>query len=294
MQEPIIVQVRQPRHRQARRSRRRPVFWGNILCLVVLLAVAAVGIRNLCTGRAAWPTGWFTAQRSSLDEETMGLLRGLAAQDGRVQTVIDHQNDYPSDILKMLAKNEDMLDFVLEYPAKKGKVYAETVGEVESGKYPLLLQYDQRWGYGAYGSSTVVVSGCGPACLSMVVAGLTGDNGNTPYEIAQYANEHGYYVSGKGTKWTLMSEGAAHFGVTGKELPLSRGVIEGALSQGKPVICCMKPGDFTTTGHFILITGTIDGQFTVNDPNSVQRSARLWDYETLEPQISNLWAFERT
>lgn len=229
--------------------------------------------------------------RASLDCETLQALRDLAAQDGRVQDVIDRCQDYPEDLLKMLSRNLDMLDFVLEYPEKKGQVFAGTIGEVEAGEIPLLLQYDQRWGYGDYGASSVVVSGCGPACLAMVAAGLTGDDTITPYAVARYAAQEGYYVYGAGTAWTLMSQGASHFGVEGEELPLMKSRMESALEEGWPIICVVGPGDFTTSGHFIVITGTRDGRFTVNDPNSTQRSGMLWDYETLEPQISNLWAF---
>lgn len=225
------------------------------------------------------------------DDETLQKLQDLVSQDQRVQEVIDNWQSYPEDILKMLSKNLDMLDFVLEYPENVGQVFAETIGEIEVGEIPLLLQYDQRWGYGNYGNSTVVVSGCGPTCLSMVIASLTGDDTITPYVVAQYANEQGYYVPSAGTSWTLMSEGAKHFGVIGEELPLTKSIMEGALNEGRPIICSIRPGDFTTTGHFIVITGMEDGQFTVNDPNSTERSNMLWDYETLERQISNLWAF---
>ena len=126
----------------------------------------------------------------------------------------------------------------------------------------------------------------------MVITSLTGDDTITPYVVAQYASEQGYYVPGAGTAWTLMSEGAKHFGVIGEELPLTKSIMEGVLKEGRPIICSMRHGDFTTTGHFIVITGIKDGQFTVNDPNSTERSNMLWDYDTLKPQISNLWAFQ--
>ena len=42
-----------------------------------------------------------------------------------------------------------------------------------------------------------------------------------------------------------------------------------------------------------VITGMQKGQFTINDPNSTERSNRLWDYETLEPQMDHLWAFRK-
>ena len=87
-----------------------------------------------------------------------------------------------------------------------------------------------------------------------------------------------------------MAEGCAAFGLAGKELPLSQGVMEKALREGAVIVCSMGPGDFTTGGHFILITGAADGGFSVNDPNSSERSARLWEYDTLAPQIKNLWA----
>lgn len=245
---------------------------------------------------AAAAAFWFLRGRASANEppspELLESLEAMASQDVRVREVIDNCESYPTDLLKMLSRNEDMLDFVLGYPENRGRVLAEDIGEVEKGTVPLLLQYDPRWGYGAYGSSTVAVSGCGPACLAMVIAGLTGDNSVTPYDVARYANAHGYYVPGAGTAWTLMSKGSAHFGVIGEELPLVESIMKRELAEGRPIICSVGPGDFTTAGHFIVLTGVEDGQFTVNDPNSPQRSEMLWDYETLEPQISNLWSFQ--
>lgn len=245
---------------------------------------------------AAAAAFWLLRGRVSANEppspELLESLEAMASQDMRVREVIDNCESYPTDLLKMLSRNEDMLDFVLGYPENRGRVLAEDIGEVEKGTVPLLLQYDPRWGYGAYGSSTVAVSGCGPACLAMVIAGLTGDNSVTPYDVARYANAHGYYVPGAGTAWTLMSKGSAHFGVIGEELPLVESIMKRELAEGRPIICSVGPGDFTTAGHFIVLTGVEDGQFTVNDPNSPQRSEMLWDYETLEPQISNLWSFQ--
>ena len=54
----------------------------------------------------------------------------------------------------------------------------------------------------------------------------------------------------------------------------------------------MRPGDFTTQGHFIVLVGGEDGKIIVNDPNSKERSSLLWEYDTLAGQIKNLWVFE--
>lgn len=125
----------------------------------------------------------------------------------------------------------------------------------------------------------------------MVAAGLTGDSTVTPYKVAKFAEENGYYAGEAGTSWSLMTEGARQFGIHGEEMGLSEEEIISALENGNPVICSMSPGDFTTTGHFIVLVGTEDGKIRVNDPNSVKRSEKLWDYATLEPQINNLWVY---
>ena len=38
---------------------------------------------------------------------------------------------------------------------------------------------------------------------------------------------------------------------------------------------------------------TFFGSKVVNDPNSKSRSKILWDYDTLEGQIKNLWGFTK-
>lgn len=199
--------------------------------------------------------------------------------------------EYPEELLDMLERNPDLYDFVHNYPEKKGQIFADNIGEVTKGVFPLLLQWDERWGYGYYGESTVAVSGCAPTALSIVYAGLTGENTVTPYTIASYAAENGYYIPGSGTDWSLMTEGCKYFGISGDEIPLSENSVKNALNSGHPIICSMRPGDFTTTGHFIVLTGTEDGKIRVNDPNSIENSA-LWDYDTLSSQIRNLWTFQ--
>ena len=204
-----------------------------------------------------------------------------------------NEGEYPKELLDMLSRNPDMEDFVMKYPEKKGHVYADTIGEVKKGTIPLLLQWDERWGYGYYGDSLVAVSGCAPTSLSMVVAGLTGKNTVTPYTIAKYAEENGYYVTGTGTSWELFNSGCREFGVEGENIALSKTSVFHALESGMPIICSMRPGDFTTAGHFIVLTGIEEGKIKVNDPNSKKNSEKLWDYDTLEPQIKNLWAFQK-
>lgn len=223
-------------------------------------------------------------------KERLGRLNN---QDSRIKDIIINYNNYPEELLDMLSRNIDMIDFVADYQSKKGKIYSDNIGTVNKGEVPLLLQWDERWGYGNYGESCIAVSGCAPTCLSMVIAGLTGDNSITPYDVGKYSEENGFYVKGTGTSWSLMTTGSSHFGIKGKEISLSENVIYNELKAGHPIICSMRKGDFTTTGHFIVLTGVKDGKIKVNDPNSTQRSEILWEYDRLESQIKNLWAFSK-
>jgi predicted double-glycine peptidase len=127
----------------------------------------------------------------------------------------------------------------------------------------------------------------------MVALYLTGNPTYTPAYMADYALNEGYYVAGSGTAWSLMSEGCSAFGLSAQVLPLDEDIMAAALNAGKPIICALGPGDFTDNGHFIVLTGYTGDGFTLNDPNSPQRSSQVWTFDQLRDQINNLWAYER-
>ena len=89
-----------------------------------------------------------TPMKNSMDADLLQTLQTLKKQDPKIQDIIEHLQESPSELLEMLSKNLDMLDFVLEYPNKKGEVFSDTIDDIEPGTYPLLLQYDPRWEIG--------------------------------------------------------------------------------------------------------------------------------------------------
>lgn len=207
------------------------------------------------------------------------------------QQILQNPEHYPATLVELVVKNEETLQFVLDYPELYNTPPASTIGNITEGEIPMLLQWDHRWGYTTYGNDFLAVTGCGPTCISMVAAGLSGDSTITPHRVAQYAEANGYYVDGSGSDWSLMTSGCQQFGLSSEQLPLTESGIKQALDSGYPIICSMFPGDFTTTGHFIVLVGTDNGQIRLHDPNSIQRSTQLWDYAVLESQIANLWKF---
>ncbi|NLF21148.1 MAG: hypothetical protein GX588_07025 [Clostridiaceae bacterium] len=158
---------------------------------------------------------------------------------------------------------------------------------------PYFSQWDQRWGYNSYAGGFFGQTGCGPVVLSMVYTGLTGKEDKLPPAMGEFAGEQGYELNGNGTAWLLMSEGASKLGLTAEELPLSKSAMIKAVSEGRPIILVVGPGDFTSGGHYIVLRGLVDGEFSIYDPFSISNSQKLWSYEQLEGQIRNIWAYSQ-
>ena len=72
----------------------------------------------------------------------------MAAQDSRIDTILQSPSDYPQALLEMLARDISLLEFALGFTVKQGNVYADSIGSAQKGQFPLLLQWDERWGYG--------------------------------------------------------------------------------------------------------------------------------------------------
>lgn len=208
-------------------------------------------------------------------------------------SVMQPDIDVPENIIEFGEKYPEAKTFVNEYPKYYGRdLHIDIAEEVDSSDIPLFIQWDRRWGYRDYGVSCVGLSGCGPTCLSMVYCGLTKDSFYNPYEVAKYSMCNGYYVDGQGTSWNLMSAGAEYMGLSVQQGIVSADYIKNNLSEETPMICSMSPGDFTYTGHFIVLVGLDDnGDVIVNDPNSPINSKRHWAAEELTNQMKAVWKY---
>lgn len=198
---------------------------------------------------------------------------------------------YFEDLAVTYLLNEDAREFCLEYPRYWNKESTADMSAYEDLEgVPLFLQWDPQWGYFDYDTSPLGLAGCGPTTLAMAAYYFTGDPSMNPLSLAQFAMDNGYRYPGNGTAWSFMYDGARQLGLHSQVLPLDEGTMIQALEDGALIICIMGPGNFTTGGHFILLTGYEDGAFTVNDCNSITRSNRTWTYNEICGEIWNLWA----
>lgn len=249
-----------------------------VLTSVILLSGCAAA-QNTSTASSVFQ------QSSSLQQNTLEEF----AQTNQLPT-----SAWPDSLLELMEKNPETEEFVLNYPIKKDLRPEIDLSEYEgSRRVPLLMQWDERWGYSEYAGELMGISGCGPTCLSMVLIHLLGNTEMTPRYVADFAERNGYGIEGNGSSWTLISQGGRQLGLDVTEIPLDKNRIMKNLEANNPIICVVGPGDFTTTGHFIVMVDCKDGKIAVNDPNSKARSVKLWDFNSIKEQIRNLWVCRR-
>lgn len=230
------------------------------------------------------------------DIATTPVLTAESWAEQTIQAFAQEQNipveAYPEALVAMLERNPETEDFVLNYPLEHSLIQEVNLLEyANSQTVPLFMQWDQRWGYLEYSGELAGLSACGPVCLSMVVCYLTGDYSKSPDVMIQYAIDNGYCAPESGSYWSLISEGGSAFGLDVTEFLPDKARIFANLEVGNPIICIMGPGDFTSSGHFIVLRGLENGLIQVNDPNSYSNSSQLWDYDAIAEQILNVWVF---
>lgn len=228
------------------------------------------------------------------DPEVLSYLEEFqkrAKDDKRYNEVIKNSKEYQKDVLELLYKNDETLDFVLSKSNfRMPGIFVKIDKECGNGVIPILQQWDSKWGWYKYGENILALNGCGPTSLAMVITGLTGNDGINPMEIAKYSDENGYHEKA-GTNWDLMTDIVEKYGVKGRRISVAKESFENALNSGNPIICSVGPGYFTEEGHFIVISGIKDGKLIIHDPNSIKNSKKLWEFNDIKNQIKAAWAY---
>lgn len=294
-----------------RKRRRQVMIARTIVAAVALLLVFLIfyGIGKLTgpitggskskTEATAKPTATpFVVDVPEGYEEIYDKLYAMREEYPEIDDILLNLGQYPEDLLNLLVSNTETLEFVSDYLMHVDDEEANgsiTQEELEQTMPPLFQQWDKRWGYVKYGSNIVAINGCGPTCMSMVYTGLTKDTAMNPAAMADFCMENDYYTEDAGTSWTLMLGGAQKLGLNAEKISIGQEAIKEKLESGCLLICSMSPGDFTDTGHFIVVRGLTDeNKLQINDPNSISRSQKEWEFDTVLGQIKAAWAYSYT
>lgn len=305
----------------------RPVVIGAVAALIVLLLVVTLAVRgcsapessgasssaSAASSEAAEPeevTGEvdFDGLASFIGDDLAQVLVDQAETDPDVRWIASHVDDYAIEdwdvqqkILKLAATDPFSISYVRhfpeDYPADgQSDDPALALDDGLSGtsfetKVPHLYQWDRRWAYCVYSSTTFGLTGCGPTCMAMVSQALTGSN-LTPWDMAVRAYENGYMSQFEGTDSTFFLTEAANEGIACWAIPAHEDYIRAALAEGQVIIANLGPGYFTQYGHFFVIAGLADnGDVIVNDPYSVVRSSQTWDPGFIAGECIGLFTF---
>ncbi|MBE5887641.1 MAG: hypothetical protein E7283_02255 [Lachnospiraceae bacterium] len=225
-------------------------------------------------------------------EQAFEKIREMSLYYPLLHIVYDNREQYNISLIMALAGNPEMTDFAAGLLTREHVVTGGFRDDEVPEDYPLFLQWDIRWGYMPYGSTggNMGSSGCGPTCLSMAVFYLTGDRTCTPDVVAKYSEDHGYYIEGAGTAWSLLYDYPTLHGLTSVAVGRSESRFKSELDKGNILICSVREGNFTTGGHFILIYGYDENGFKVNDPKCIYRSRLSWTYQQIKNDIKQTWS----
>ena len=118
---------------------------------------------------------------------------------------------------------------------------------------------------------TVAESGCGAACVAMVI-GFFEQDGPKPDEVMLLAHQMGFY-RGDGLGRDALRLLLAEYGIEGRWRALDARAIENTLRKGRPIIEYVGPGYFTGSGHYVVLRGIApNGELLVADPNSEENT----------------------
>lgn len=193
--------------------------------------------------------------------------------------------DSASGSAKVLIENEHGTSNTASQNASEKSSHEEKRGHCVS--VTPYMQNDPAWADFLYGGQDPMSGyGCGPTALAIAAASLTHES-ITPIDTASWAADNGYYAPQNGSVHALIPDGARNYGLTIEILNTrTPDAFRLALSMDKLLVLLMGPGDFSDSGHFIVLYGYDEnGDILVADPASPERSSKHWPADTLINQL---------
>lgn len=152
-------------------------------------------------------------------------------------------------------------------------------------KIKYLSQLDANWANIIYDhNATIGDEGCGPTSLAMAINILKGEN-LTPPDIAKIAAKKGQHCKAGGSYWSIAPTICKEFDIP-CQMSHNLQDIKNALLDGKVVMVIMGKGNFTNSGHFMLLRQYLPDtdEVLILDPASSKRTQKSWDINLIDRQ----------
>ena len=156
------------------------------------------------------------------------------------------------------------------------------------------LQTDPKWknhNYSAKGESkTIGSAGCGPTTAAMVIATLK-DKNVTPVITSEWSMAHGYKALNQGTFYTYFVPQMSAYGIGCKRLNTSNLYGKSSSVAHTEALNALKngKGNWTSSGHFILLYGYENGYVYINDPASTKSTRIKNTWALFAKQVKYMW-----
>lgn len=168
------------------------------------------------------------------------------------------------------------------------------------------LQTDPRWRYNDYSTAgektTIGASGCGPTAMAMVLATWADPKVNPATECA-WALAHGFKAPHRGTYYGYFVPAGARYGlkvrqinavnIYGNSKSAHHETARKAIEAGHLVIACMGKGNWTSSGHYVLVWEIQGNTIYINDPASTKKSRTQGDYSLFKKQVKYYWVITK-
>lgn len=163
-------------------------------------------------------------------------------------------------------------------------------------------QTDPRWkniSYAVKGeSSTIGGSGCGPTSAAMILA-TWADKNVTPKTECAWALKNGYKALNSGTYYSYFVPAFKRYGlkctwlsstnIYGNSTSPLHAQAKAAVDRGDLVIACMGKGNWTRSGHYIVVWKISGNTVYINDPASTKLARTQGDYSVFKKQVKYYW-----
>ena len=159
---------------------------------------------------------------------------------------------------------------------------------------PKMYQNGANVTFHAHAGAEFSSTGCGLACVAMVMSYLTGSDVSFQ-DVVDWADDVKYgskYFNGKGSNGPLFADSAKHWNVGEVTKTKDIDKVKQSLLDGKPVISLQKTGKFAVDTHYIVLRGVnSEGKIEVNNPNK-DKSEGAFTADEIEETNLDYYIFE--